>query len=33
VLHGGKLAGVLSRTEATQQKILALALGHSAEAA
>jgi rhamnose transport system ATP-binding protein len=28
VMHAGKLAGVLSRSEATQEKILALALGH-----
>ena len=28
VMHGGALAGVLSREEATQQKILSLALGH-----
>jgi rhamnose transport system ATP-binding protein len=33
VLHAGSVAGVLSRQEATQPKILALALGHSAEAA
>jgi rhamnose transport system ATP-binding protein len=28
VMHGGKLSGVLSRQEATQQRILSLALGH-----
>jgi rhamnose transport system ATP-binding protein len=28
VMHQGTIAGVLSREEATQQKILALALGH-----
>jgi rhamnose transport system ATP-binding protein len=28
VMHAGKLAGVLSREEATQEKVLALALGH-----
>ena len=28
VMHGGAVAGVLSREEATQQKILSLALGH-----
>ncbi|HEX5271961.1 MAG TPA: sugar ABC transporter ATP-binding protein [Gemmataceae bacterium] len=28
VMHGGKLAGVLGRAEATQEKVLALALGH-----
>jgi len=29
VMHGGTIAGVLSRAEATQEKVLALALGHS----
>jgi rhamnose transport system ATP-binding protein len=33
VLRGGRMAGVLSRREATQEKLLALALGHSGEAA
>jgi hypothetical protein len=33
VLHAGSVAGILLRQEATQAKILALALGHSAEAA
>ena len=28
VMHAGSIGGVLSRTEATQQKILSLALGH-----
>ena len=28
VMHGGTIAGVLSRAEATQEKVLALALGH-----
>jgi rhamnose transport system ATP-binding protein len=28
VMHAGKIAGVLSRAEATQEKLLALALGH-----
>ncbi|MBI1760898.1 MAG: sugar ABC transporter ATP-binding protein [Acidobacteria bacterium] len=28
VLHAGRLAGVLTREEATQEKVLALALGH-----
>jgi rhamnose transport system ATP-binding protein len=28
VMHGGKIAGVLSRAEATQENLLALALGH-----
>ncbi len=28
VMHGGTIAGILDRVEATQQKILALALGH-----
>ena len=28
VMHGGTIVGVLDRAEATQQKILALALGH-----
>jgi rhamnose transport system ATP-binding protein len=29
VMHAGTIAGVLSRAEATQEKILALALGHA----
>ncbi|MCX6627111.1 MAG: sugar ABC transporter ATP-binding protein [Candidatus Solibacter sp.] len=29
VMHGGTMAGILSRAEATQEKILALALGHA----
>ncbi len=29
VMHGGTIAGILSRTEATQEKILALALGQA----
>jgi rhamnose transport system ATP-binding protein len=29
VMHGGVIAGVLARAEATQERILALALGHS----
>ncbi len=29
VMHGGTIAGVLSRAEATQEKVLALALGHT----
>jgi rhamnose transport system ATP-binding protein len=33
VLRGGRMAGVLARREATQEKLLALALGHSGEAA
>ncbi len=28
VMYGGKIAGILDRAEATQQKVLALALGH-----
>jgi len=28
VMHAGKIAGVLSRAEATQESLLALALGH-----
>jgi rhamnose transport system ATP-binding protein len=32
VLHRGALAGVLERAEATQEKVLALALGHGAAA-
>ena len=28
VMHGGTIAGILSRAEATQEKVLALALGH-----
>jgi hypothetical protein len=27
-MHAGKIAGVLSRGEATQENLLALALGH-----
>jgi rhamnose transport system ATP-binding protein len=33
VMHAGSVAGVLSRADATQQQILSLALGHSAEMA
>jgi hypothetical protein len=29
-MHAGKIAGVLSRAEATQENLLALALGHGA---
>ena len=29
VMHAGTIAGILSRTEATQEKLLALALGHA----
>jgi ABC-type sugar transport system ATPase subunit len=32
VMHDGTLAGILSRAEATQEKILSLALGHTAMA-
>jgi len=28
VMHAGRISGILSRQEATQQKILSLALGH-----
>ena len=28
VMHGGTIVGILDRADATQQKILALALGH-----
>jgi hypothetical protein len=28
-MHGGTISGILSRAEATQEKILALALGHA----
>jgi ABC-type sugar transport system ATPase subunit len=28
VMYGGTISGILDRTEATQHKILALALGH-----
>ena len=28
VMRGGTIAGVLSRAEATQERVLALALGH-----
>lgn len=31
VMHDGRIAGILKRDEATQQKILALALGHELE--
>ncbi len=31
VMHAGRLAGVLDRAEATQEKVLALALGHDIE--
>jgi rhamnose transport system ATP-binding protein len=31
VMHAGKIAGVLSRAEATQENLLALALGHGTE--
>jgi len=30
VMHAGTIAGILDRTEATQEKILALALGTAA---
>ena len=30
VMHAGRIAGELSRGEATQEKILTLALGHAA---
>jgi ABC-type sugar transport system ATPase subunit len=33
VMRGGTLAGVLGRAEATQESVLALALGHGKEAA
>jgi rhamnose transport system ATP-binding protein len=33
VLHQGRLAGLLDRKDATQEKILALALGHGGQAA
>jgi rhamnose transport system ATP-binding protein len=29
VMHAGSIAGILERSEATQQKILTLALGHA----
>jgi ABC-type sugar transport system ATPase subunit len=32
VMHGGTLAGILSRAEATQEAILALALGQAVSA-
>jgi rhamnose transport system ATP-binding protein len=32
VMHGGTMAGILPRAEATQEKILALALGHKSTA-
>ena len=31
VMHGGSIAGILGRSEATQEKVLELALGHVAE--
>jgi rhamnose transport system ATP-binding protein len=31
VMHGGRIRGVLSRAEATQSRVLALALGHPAD--
>ena len=30
VMHGGTVSGILDRAEATQEKVLALALGHAA---
>ena len=33
VMHDGTVAGILDRAEATQEKVLALALGHTAIAA
>jgi ABC-type sugar transport system ATPase subunit len=30
VMHGGTIRGMLDRNEATQQRILSLALGHAA---
>jgi ABC-type sugar transport system ATPase subunit len=30
VMHGGTVTGILDRAEATQEKILAMALGHAA---
>lgn len=33
VMHAGKIAGILNREDASQEKILALALGHTAESA
>jgi len=32
VMHGGRVMGILDRAEATQEKLLALALGHQAKA-
>jgi rhamnose transport system ATP-binding protein len=29
VMHGGTMTGILTRAEATQEKILAMALGHA----
>ena len=29
VMRGGRIAGILSRAEATQERMLALALGHA----
>jgi rhamnose transport system ATP-binding protein len=31
VMHGGRIRGVLPRAEATQSRVLALALGHAAD--
>jgi ABC-type sugar transport system ATPase subunit len=33
VMRGGALAGVLTRAEATQERVMALALGHAEGAA
>jgi ABC-type sugar transport system ATPase subunit len=33
VMHGGRIVGELGRADATQEKVLELALGHTAEAA
>ena len=33
VMHGGRIVGELTRAQATQEKILELALGHTAEVA
>ena len=32
VMHGGAVAGVLGRAEATQERVMELALGHGEEA-
>jgi ABC-type sugar transport system ATPase subunit len=32
VMHDGTVAGILDRAEATQEKVLSLALGHAAPA-